>query len=141
MDYLEYEQAVEKIREQNEQYLQLFYNDLVSRGLTDKTIRKHLDNVNFYINEFLCYYQPQTMEVGCYEIGSFLGDWFIRKAMWSNPTSIKSNCSSIKKFYQCMLLHGLITFKDLRELEDTIKEEKDEWIARVEEYNNINIDW
>ena len=34
-------------------------------GLSQKTIRKHLNNVNFYINVYLLRVEPLEMETGC----------------------------------------------------------------------------
>ena len=53
----------------------------------------------FYINECLCYDDPpQTAAEGVSGIKYFLGYWFIRKAMWAGPTSIRENAASLKKF-------------------------------------------
>ncbi len=138
MDYINYEEKVHKIRKENAEYLQLFRDDLLKKGLTDKTIRKHINNIDFYINEFLNYYEPTVMEEGCYKVDEFLGDWFIRKAMWSNKTTIKENSASIKKFYKCMLDHHYIDVEDYKEVCSIIKEMKDVWIMNVEDYNYID---
>lgn len=141
MDYSKDEKEVEKVRNENDKYLELFYSYLVKKNFSTKTINNHISNVSFYLNDFLCYYEVQTMENGCYQIDDFLGDWFIRKAMWSNCASIKSNCASIKKFYECMLEHKLISAKDFQVLKETIKDKKAIWIASVEEYNDVEYDW
>ena len=71
---------------------------LSEKGLVKKTIKKHLSNIDLYLNSFLNYYEVETMEVGINRIDSFLGDWFVRKCMWSSKNSIKENSASIKKF-------------------------------------------
>ncbi len=136
MDYLMYEKQVNEIRKQNEKYLELFDQYLKREGMSKKTIQKHISNIDFYINKFLSYYEPSTMERGCYEIDSFLGDWFIRKAMWSSCSAINSNCASIKKFYKVMLEYGFIKQTDYHVLIDTIKTEKIHWLSVMEEYND-----
>lgn len=64
IDYDEYLNKCEDIREINNQLLNLFAEDLAESGLTDKTIRRHISNVDFYINEFLLYEDALTMESG-----------------------------------------------------------------------------
>ena len=53
MDYKEYEKEVKKIKKKNEKYLNEFENWLKEKKLVSKTINGHLQNVDFYINEFL----------------------------------------------------------------------------------------
>lgn len=134
MDYKEYEKAVEKITEVNKQYLTVFKEYLLEKGLKDKTIRNHLNNVGFYINDYLNYYDPQEMVRGCYDISGFLGDWFIRKAMWSSRESIKSTAASIKKFYKCMLEKGHVSKADYQYLVETIKEQMPDWLEDMDDY-------
>lgn len=141
MNYLNYEKERNAMTELNQKYLDLFVDDLLEKGLSQKTIRNHLSNVEFYINDFLCYYDVEPMVKGCYYVDEFLGDWFVRKAMWSNATSIKSNCSSFKKFYALMLEYNFITKKDYQMLITTIKDKKEYWVESVEEYNNSEYDW
>ena len=50
MDWEEYERKCAEIRKKNEQYLELFAEDM--KGLSDKTAKNHLANAEFYINEF-----------------------------------------------------------------------------------------
>ena len=136
MDYKEYLKEVKKIKKKNEKYLSEFENWLKEKNLVSKTINGHLQNVDFYINEFLNYYDASEMEEGCYRIDEFLGDWFIRKCMWSTPSSVKSNAASIKKFYACMLELGHIDKERYEILCELIKENMDEWLDTVEKYNS-----
>lgn len=136
MEFENYEKERDKIIKKNEIYLKEFKEWLNKKGLVSKTISKHIGNVDFYINEYLNYYEPTEMEEGCYGISSFLGDWFIRKCMWSTVSSIKTTAASIKKFYQCMLELNHIDKSSYQELLDEIKENMDDWIEIVEEYNN-----
>ena len=66
--------------------------------------------------------------------------WFIKKAMWSSKSSIKSNATSLKKFYTFLLEKGLIEPDDLQELKETIKEEMSEWLATLERYDDPSIE-
>ena len=102
MNYDDYSKACDKIRAKNSEYLNLFEQVLVDDGLKDSTIKRHLSTIDFYINDFLLYEEPLTMDYGIGKIDSFLGDFFIRKCMWSTPGNIKSTAASIKRFYKCM---------------------------------------
>jgi len=97
--YKEYEKKADEIRKHNARHLDGFEEYLQSLGLKAATINKHMMNVDFYINHFLLYYDALDVTHGCYKVGEFLGNWFIRKAMWSSVASIKSNITSLKKFY------------------------------------------
>ena len=57
----------------------------------------------------------------------FLGDFFIRKCMWSTPSTIESTAVSIKKFYKCMMDHGKIEKRDYDFLCSEIKENMERW--------------
>ena len=80
IDYLDFSEQYE---DTNHEYLLLFQEDLENAGLRDKTIYNHLSNADLFINEFLIYNMDATMEEGVTMLGDFLGDFFIRKCMWS----------------------------------------------------------
>ena len=140
MDYKEYEAACDREREKNQTYLDLFEKDLKAAKLAPKTIRKHLDNVDFYLNEYLLREDVLSMESGTNWVDSFLGYFFIRKCMWSTPSSIKTTAASIKKFYKSMLQHGKIPQEDYDELCEVIKENMDDWCRDCAQYNDPDAD-
>jgi site-specific recombinase XerD len=136
-DYEAYEKERDAIREVNELHLAGFEKWLKSSGLSQKTIDRHVSNVEFYINDFLCYYDAEDVQHGCYRVGRFLGDWFIRKAMWSSCTGIRSYAASFKKFYQYMLAVNVIEQKDYDMLCETIKEELPDWLDAMRRYDEM----
>ena len=135
-DYEEYERECDKIRQTNEELLALFEEELQDSGLSAKTVRRHLSNAEFYINEYLLREEPRPMEDGITELDMFLGFFFIRKCMWSTPGTIKSTAASIKKFYKCMLNHGKISKDDYAYLCDDIKENMEQWQTDCAVYND-----
>ena len=135
-DYEEYERECDKIRQTNEELLTLFEEELQNSGLSAKTVRRHLSNADFYINEYLLREEPRPMEDGITELDMFLGFFFIRKCMWSTPGTIKSTAASIKKFYKCMLNHGKISKDDYAYLCDDIKENMEQWQTDCAVYND-----
>ena len=48
----------EEIEKQHEELLRIFLEDI--SHLSDKTIRKHIDNVAFFINDYLVYYNLEA---------------------------------------------------------------------------------
>ena len=137
-DYKLYEINLKKNKKRNEKFLKIFENWLNEQNLVKKTIRKHLDNIDLYINDYLNYYEVTKMEEGVREAYSFLSDWFIRKCLWSSVTSVKEMAASIKKFYKCMSEKGYIENEDYQILCEEIKDNMDEFIENVIEYNNYD---
>ncbi|KAF5063654.1 hypothetical protein DSECCO2_292170 [anaerobic digester metagenome] len=138
LTYEEYLEKCKEIKARNEVYLEEFCKDLEKEGLTEKTIQRHRNNVDFYINVYLTREEPLEMIEGAspYKIDDFLGCFFIRKCTWSTPSSIKSNAASIKKFYKSMLGRGHIDRMDYEVLTTTIKEMIEEWMSTCEIYND-----
>lgn len=133
MDYLDFSEQNE---DTNHEYLLLFQEDLENAGLKQKTIYNHLSNANLFINDFLIYNMDATMEEGVTMLGDFLGDFFIRKCMWSTPATVKTTAASLKKFYKSMAEHGKIEKKDYYYVCRDIKESMEYWQECCAEYNN-----
>ena len=93
----------EKIEKQHEELLNIFKEDL--SNLSDKTIKKHIQNVDFFINEYLLNRNNANYEEVNNEVDLFFRDFFIRKCMWSSPNSIKETAARFKKFYKSMMNH------------------------------------
>jgi len=138
-DYEAYEKAVEEIRRKNEAHLMGFEAWLTNKGLSRKTIHNHLSNVEFYINSYLCRYDALDVTHGCRSIGGFLGDWFIRKALWSSRATIKSTAASIKKFYAYLLEEGVVTQEDYNDLIETIKDEMPDWLEEMDQNDSMDL--
>lgn len=139
-DDSEYENQCREIRKENATLLGEFSKWLADAGLSPATVRRHRYNLDFYLNHFLLYADIlRAVDGGC-EIGEFLGYWFIRKAAWASKTSIKSNATSLKKFYTFMAEKGLVKPEELAALKQQIKEEMPEWLSTLERYNDIDVD-
>ena len=50
MNYDDYCKECDEIIAKNDEYLDIFEQELSASGLKDKTIKRHLSNVSFYIN-------------------------------------------------------------------------------------------
>ena len=123
----------DKIFNENEMHLKGFVTWLENKGLSSKTIKTHVSNVEFYINDYLgCDLLDVTK--GCYKVDRFLGDWFIKKAAWSSCAHIKSSASSFKKFYAYLLEKNVVTQEDYDDLCETIKECMQDWLEEMNRY-------
>lgn len=136
MDYDEYLTRCDLIRKTNDELLKLFAHDLMECGLTNRTIDRHLSNVNLYINRYLLREDANTMEAGINNLDDFLGNFFIRKCMWSTPANIKTTATSIKKFYKCMLDYGKIEKADYDFLCAQIRNDMGKWQDTCNLYND-----
>ena len=132
----EFEKEQDKVRESNENHLKGFRIWLINKGLSERTSEKHVSNAEFYINEYLCYYEILDITQGCYEIGNFLGDWFIRKAP-SSYTGIKDNAAGLKKFYEFLVETGAVEMKDYDYLCAMIKLYMPTWLKAMRRYERM----
>ncbi len=137
--YEQFEVECKKRREENHTFIVGFRRYLENKKLSKKTIDKHVGNIDFYINECLLYEDPKTAAEGVNHVDFFLGYWFIRKAMWASPASIKENISSLKHFYSYMNKIGQVGDEDLSDLKTEVRESKDEWIATVQKYDDPDL--
>lgn len=138
----EREKQLKENTKRNEDYLKMFEKSLEEKQLTAKTIRKHVSNIDFYLNDYLTYYDEIIkMEDGTQHIGSFLGDWFIRKAIWASKSSIKEMASSLKKFYEYMSALGFVKISDYQEMCYEIKDNMDLYLENLEDYDNGTFDF
>jgi site-specific recombinase XerD len=105
-----------------------------------KNDKNHLSNIEFYVNEYLLYENATEAKDFVNSVDMFLGYWFIRKAMWASPSSIKGNAASLKKFYTFMHDKNLIDKEDLIDLRQTIKEGMPEWLATLKRFDDPSIE-
>ena len=133
---MDYELKIEQNRKRNEKFIKEFESWLTQKDLVKKTIRKHLNNVSLYINDYLNYYDVEKMEDGIYSIYGFLDGWFIEKCLWASRNSLKETVASIKKFYQCMSEIGYVTVDDYKKLCREIKDNMDEFLAQMDAFED-----
>lgn len=129
------EEKQNKIYNENEMHLMGFVKWLENKGVSQKTIKTHVSNMDFYINEYLCY-DLLDVSQGCHKIGVFLGYWFIRKAAWSSCAHIKSYAASFKKFYAYLLEEDVVGQEAYDDLCETIKECMPDWLEEMKRYRD-----
>ena len=132
----DYERKVEKNIKRNKKFIDEFEQWLIEKGFAKKTIRKHLSNIDLYINDYLNYYDITKMEDGMVDVYSFLNVWFIEKCLLTSRNSLKEMVSSVKKFYQCMSEKEYVKKEDYKELCNLIKDNMDEFLDSIDEFDN-----
>lgn len=138
MTYEEYEKECERIKTENAALIETFIAEMEEKGLSRKTIKTHVDNVDLYINDFLLREAAEPMESGLSRLDSFFY-FFIHKCMWSTPGNVKTTAASLKKFYKCMMEHGRIENDDYKHFCEDLKEGVPEWQEECADLNND--DW
>ncbi len=130
-EYKNYKRAWVGIGQQKSKLLAEFEQWLGQKG-DSGTIQRHCQDVEPYVNTFLLCKEATTTSPGARRIAKFLVYWFIRRAAWANPTSIKENGASLEKFCSFMQEKGEIDASALKDLKQTIKEATDERLKALD---------
>ena len=133
-DYNDYDKQVEAIRTYNQPILDTFQAWLKEAGLVRKTIKNHVDNIDFF-TDYLVYDEPlkRLDEADYDDIFTFLSSWFPRKAMWANETNVKSYLASSKKVFKWMGETECISDETVTEVLYTLKEHREEFLEAVDD--------
>lgn len=130
------EKKIKENQKRNKKFMKEFDEWLKEKSLSDKTIKKHLSNVDLFINDYLNYYDVETAEEGITSVYSFLNGWFIEKCMWATPYTTKEEAASIKKFYAYMSEKGYVEKEDYKFLCEELKDSMDEILDTLEAFDN-----
>ena len=130
-----YDARVQAIRAYNQPVLEDFRAWLEQSGLAEKTIKNHVDNIDFF-TEYLVYYEPleKLDEADGSDVWMFLSDWFPRKAMWASEAYVKSNIASFKKFFQWMEETGRVSPETVADVLSTLKEGRDHFLEAADTF-------
>ena len=130
------EKKIKENQTRNKKFIKEFEEWLKEKSLSEKTIRKHISNVDLFINDYLNYYDVETAEEGITSVYSFLSGWFIEKCMWATPYTTKEEAASIKKFYAYMSEKGYVEKEDYKFLCEELKDSMDEILDTLEAFDN-----
>lgn len=130
------EKKIKENQTRNKKIIKEFEEWLKEKSLSDKTIKKHISNVDIFINDYLNYYDIETAEEGITSVYSFLNGWFIEKCMWATPYTTKEEAASIKKFYAYMSEKGYVEKEDYKFLCEELKDSMDEILDTLEAFDN-----
>lgn len=116
----EYEQLCQENEARNKPFLELFRGDLEAAGLSAKTVKRYVDNADFFLNTYLVHENIIPMEQGCEKALTFLSTWMEYKCL-ASEAEIRKMGTSIKRFYKIMMEHGLISEDEFDFLKADIK--------------------
>jgi site-specific recombinase XerD len=130
-----YEQRVQAIHLANQPILDGFEHWLVQAGLSEQTIRDHVDNMRFFSRYLLLYaYSLRRLDEATEgAVYDFLEDWFPRKALWASVSSMKVYLASFKKFFKWMGETGLVAPETVEDVFSTLKEDRNLFLRKVAE--------
>ena len=69
-------------------------------------------------------------------IGDFFGYFFIRKCIWSTPSTIKTTAASIKKFYKFMYETNRVKKEEYEDFAKNLNESLDGWCEDCRIFND-----
>lgn len=114
------EKEIKKLKEENQKYIEIFEKYLKEKKLSEKTIKIHLENIDFYLNDFVADHYVAGFKNAHLYLEDFYA-YLIQKCIWATPAEIKGVAASMKKFYKCMLENKVISKMDYSEQVDSIK--------------------
>jgi site-specific recombinase XerD len=130
-----YEQRVQAIQSANQPILAGFEKSLKQAGLSEQTIKAHVDNMRFFGRYLLWYgYSLRRLDEATEgDVYDFLEDWFPRKALWASVSSMKVYLASFKKFFQWMGETGLVASETVEDVLATLKDSRTLFLRKVAE--------
>ena len=130
-----YEQRVQAIQGANQPILDGFEYWLKQAGLSEQTIKAHVDNMGLFARYLLWYgYSLRRLDEATEgNVYDFLEDWFPRKALWASVSSMKVYLASFKKFFTWMGETGLVPPETVEDVRSTLKDSRSLFLRKVAE--------
>jgi hypothetical protein len=136
----DYEKRRAELLAANADLMKDFHAHLLASKVSARSAAAHLDRLSFFADVYLADYCNETLAEGYDAISGYLGDWFIRKAMWSDVGTMKQNIATFRAFYAYMNASGRLADDRLRELEEVIVNGSAIWLRHLKRYNDPRID-
>ena len=129
------EQRVQAIQGANQPLLDGFEHALKQAGLSEHTIKAHVDNIQFFGRYLLWdgYSLRRLDEATEGDVYDFLEDWFPRKALWASVSSMKVYLASFKKFFKWMGATSLVSPETVEDVLWTLKDSRTLFLRKVAE--------
>jgi hypothetical protein len=122
--------AETEVRELNAELLGTFEQWLHDQGLSARTIRRHLDNVETFAEHYLAE-EGGSLELPCSadeaepaDVDEFLADWLLQRTDRALVGTVKSHIASLKKLYTCLKETGQIPAEDSDEILTLLREDR-----------------
>ena len=130
-------QRMKLLEKRNKKYLKGVKNWLQEKGLTDKTITKHITAL--FINDYLNYYDVLKDEESMDEVITFVTTWFTEICMWASRNKVKDTAVILRKFYQYMCENNYVFKEYYEEMCSSIKDNIDTILEEV--YSFVSNDY
>ena len=103
-------------------------------GLAPKTIKRHLQNVDFFLNTYLLRDEadPLSMQDGVNSIDDFIG-YFLEEKTYFPDSTKRSFVTSLRKFYKSMVAHGKITPEQYEDVVESLQDGGAEYKALLKD--------
>ncbi len=112
--------------------MQIYYEGAVSEA----TLNKQFNYLQFYFEHTIRYDAKDVFEsLDESSFNEFLGDWYISHALWSTPATTRTYITVFNKLVMMLEAVGLLSKSRMKEIKDFLKENKTEWIYRMELFN------
>jgi hypothetical protein len=131
----DYEEMAARLTKANEEHLAHLTNDLIlKKKMGKKKAHEHADRLRFFGNDYLLNYVKEDLVEGVSSFPSFVGDWFIRKCMWSDARAVKANVESFRLWLRFLGEEKKLLQKDLIELHKGLEQNLETWCLRARCY-------
>ncbi|MDO4537948.1 MAG: plasmid pRiA4b ORF-3 family protein [Coriobacteriales bacterium] len=117
---------------ENNSLLIMFEKHLSDSGLHPRTVQNHLDNVYFFLDEYLMRRRTSAVD-GLHSVEDYLGNWLIN-TYESSKTFLKNCASSLNKFYQWMASCGYVDSEEQKRVQRNVRAHLSEWAAEIPPY-------
>ena len=128
---------IDKQINENEKLIQQFEVYLTSQNLSPKTIKKHCDNVDFFLNTYSTREEILKLKDTIIIVNDYFSYFLPFKTMFGSVNDTKTQITSLKKFYKYLLDINILHKNDYDCFLLVIKENKQNWF---DVYDNEDMD-
>lgn len=134
------EEKAEAARERNDELLDAFEQWLIDKGLSEKTIEEHLDNVGLFADAYMAdeggsfELRRPADQAAAVDVDEFLADWFLYEAAWASVRTVKRNIASLKKFYACLKETEQMPAEEADEILTMLREDRDYYLELAQDF-------
>ena len=122
-----------RLTDANEEHLAHFTNDLIrEKKMGKRKAHEHAERLRFFGDDYLLNYGSEDLVEGVFSFPSFVGDWFIRKCMWSDVRSVKENTESFRLWLRFLAESKRVSPEDLIDLHKCVEANLETWCLRAQ---------
>ena len=134
---MDYDAWVDEISKANNKIIDEFAQFLNTEKLANKTINRHINNVDTFANYYLTTYcYCGTIFDGYKNFGDFFGYWLITKHLGISKSFMTAMITTMKKFYTFLLLKDYIDENSYAAAFATLTDGKEDWLEQLEMFED-----